>query len=246
MSGGRWGWNIVNGYRDYEASLFGLDALPLSAALYDAAEEAIAIIDSLWDPSKRTEFDGTHYKAHGKLKGPYPPERPVYVCAAASERGRQFTAKNCDYLFASPTDLAALRAIKDDLSRHAADVDRPQPPEILVVIDLFIRDQPGEARALFDELMSSIETNDAGKKWASQIGKLRNENKTPFKFPHFVGTVEEVAAQMIAAHRTHGLNGVLFRPLICSAEEILRLGPVLEILEREGVWSHPQTRRHSW
>ena len=246
MSGGRWGWNIVNGYRDYEASLFGFETLPASASLYDACDEAIQIIESLWDGSRRTEFDGTHYKCHGKLKGPYPPEKPLYVCAAASERGRKFTTKHCEYLFASPTDLSELPAIKTELVRHATEAGKASPPEVLVVIDLLIRDEPGEAKAMFDDLMGSIETNEAGKKWASQIGRLRNEQKTPFKFPYFVGTVAEVADQMIEAHRTHGLNGVLFRPLICSAPEIRRLGPVFEILESAGIWIRPEARHHSW
>jgi dimethylsulfone monooxygenase len=246
LSGGRFGWNIVNGYRDYEASLFGFDELPDSATLYEAADEAVAIIDALWDPSRRTEFTGAHYKSHGKLKGPYPPERPVYVCAAASERGRRFTAAHCEYLFASPTDMSAVPAIKQDLARHAAELGKPQPPEVLVVADLLIRDAPGEARAMFDELMGSMETNEAGRKWSSQIGRLRAEKATPFKFPSFVGTAPEVAGQLIDAHRKHELNGVLFRFPVWSANEMLRLSPVFGILEAEGVRIHPGKRGHSW
>ncbi|WP_027531739.1 LLM class flavin-dependent oxidoreductase [Bradyrhizobium sp. WSM3983] len=245
LSNGRWGWNIVNGYRDYEASLFGFETLPHSAALYDAAAEAIAVIESLWDGSRRTEYDGRHYKSHGKMKGPYPSERPVFVCAAASDRGRRFTATHCDYLFASPTELSDLPAIKQDVSRYAHEASRPAP-EILVVIDLHIREQQGEARRVFDDLMGSMETNEAGRKWSGQIGRLRNEQKSPFKFPAFVGTSREVADQIIAAREQWGLNGVLFRPLICSAEEVLRLAPVMEILERAGVRKNPKARNYSW
>ncbi len=106
LSGGRWGWNIVNGYRDYEASLFGFEQLPDSGAMYDAAEEAIAVIESLWDPTRRTEHSGANHRSRGKMKGPYPTERPVFVCAAASDRGRLFTATHCDFLFASPPLLS--------------------------------------------------------------------------------------------------------------------------------------------
>lgn len=246
LSGGRWGWNIVNGYRDYEASLFGFDTLPDSATLYDASDEAVQIIQSLWDRSRRTEFSGAHYKCHGKMKGPYPAERPVFVCAAASERGRQFTAKHCDYMFASPTRLADLPPIKADLARFAAEANQPAPPEVLVVADLLIRNEPGEAIGLYEELMAGIETNEAGKKWSGQIGRLRNEKKTPFKFPHFVGTATEVAEQLIEARSYWGVNGVLFRLPIWSPQEVLRLAPVFEVLEAEGVRRHPKTRDYSW
>jgi dimethylsulfone monooxygenase len=246
LSGGRWGWNIVNGYRDYEASLFGYKELPDSASMYDAADEAIAIIESLWDGTRRTEFSGAHYNCHGKMKGPYPSERPLFVCAAASDRGRKFTARHCEYLFASPTYLADLPVIKQDLAAHAATAGLPRAPEALVVADLMIRDNPGEAKHLFEDLMASMETNDAGKKWTSQIGRLRNEKKNPLTFPSFVGTPAEVADQLIEANARWGLVGVLFRLPVWSAEEVLRLGEVFQILERAGVRRHPASRGHSW
>jgi alkanesulfonate monooxygenase SsuD/methylene tetrahydromethanopterin reductase-like flavin-dependent oxidoreductase (luciferase family) len=246
LSGGRWGWNIVNGYRDYEASLFGFEQLPDSASMYDAADEAIAVIDSLWDGTRRTEHSGTHYRVQGKMKGPYPSERPVFVCAAASERGRRFTAKHCEYLFASPAYLSDLPAIKGELARHAAEANRARAPEVLVVVDLMIRNEPGKAKALLEDLMASIENNEAGKKWSGQIARLRNEQKAPFKFPCFVGTAAEVADQIIEANARWGLNGVLFRLPVWSAEEVLRLGEVFDILERAGIRRHPKTRAYSW
>lgn len=245
LGGGRWGWNIVNGYRDYEASLFGFDDLPDSTAMYGAAEEAIAIMDSLWDGSRRTEHAGPHYRAHGRMKGPYPPERPVYVCAAASERGRRFTAAHCDYMFASPRSLADVPAIKADLARYATEAGRDHAPEALVVADLLIRDEPGEAKALYGELMASLD-NEAGRKWTGQIGKLRHEKTAPLEFPFFAGTAAEVAEEIIDANARFGLNGLLFRLPVWSATELLRAAPVFDSLERAGIWRRPATRRHSW
>jgi hypothetical protein len=149
-------------------------------------------------------------------------------------------------MFASPTRLADLPPIKADLARFAAEANQPGPPEVLVVADLLIRNEPGEAIGLYEELMAGIETNEAGKKWSGQIGRLRNEKKTPFKFPHFVGTVTEVAEQLIEARSYWGVNGVLFRLPIWSPQEVLRLAPVFEALEAEGVRRHPKTRDYSW
>lgn len=246
MSGGRWGWNIVNGYRDYEASLFGFDNLPERSRLYDAASEAINIIESLWDASRRTEFDGAHYHAHGLLKGPYPNERPVYVCAAASAAGRLFTTRHCDFLFASPSDFSEIKSVRAELKQHALDVGKAATPRVLVVADLLIRDRPGEANELFDHLMGTIPVSDAGQKWSGQIGRLRGQPVNPFEFPALVGTPEEVAAQLIAAYREHDVNGIMFRPLIASAGEMLRLGPVFARLEAEGVRIDPAARNFSW
>jgi dimethylsulfone monooxygenase len=246
MSGGRWGWNIVNGYRDYEASLFGFEHLPDRASLYDAASEAIEVIHSLWDASRRTEFDGAHYKSHGLLKGPYPTERPVYVCAAASPAGRKFTTRHCDFLFASPSDFSEIKPVREELGQHAADLGKATPPRILVVADLLIRDRPGEASDLFNEMMATIPANEAGKKWSGQIGRLRGQPANPFEFPALVGTPAEVAEQLINAYRDDNVNGVMFRPLIASAEEMLRLAPVFEKLEAEGVRIAPAARNFCW
>ncbi|MBN9887212.1 LLM class flavin-dependent oxidoreductase [Salipiger abyssi] len=246
LGGGRWGWNIVNGYRDYEASLFGYADLPNSADMYDATDEMIEIVMSLWDPSKRTEFEGKYHRAHGKLKGPYPSERPVFVCAGASDRGKRFAVQHCDYLFASPTEISAIPSVAADLAEKAADAGRDSAPEILMVADVFVRDAPGEARALFDDLMNSFAETGAGKTWSTQIGKLRAEKKNPVKFPNFVGTPQEVADQLIAAYRDHGLKGVIFRMPVWSEAEIARLGPVFDLLEAADVRVHPRDRAHSW
>ncbi len=245
LSGGRWGWNIVNGYRDYEASLFGFDKLPDSSTQYDAAEDAVQIIESVWSNGGRVDYDGQHYRSHGQMRGPFPSDRPVFVCAAASDRGRAFTAKHCEYLFASPPSLSDLPAVYASLGQHAAAAGRSKPPEVLVVADLLVRNTPGEAVSLMKDLMGSIQ-GEAGKLWAAQMALLRKEPNTPGKFPAFAGTPAEVAEQIIAARAQWGLNGILFRQPLWEAQEMLNVKPVFELLAKAGVWSHPRTRSYSW
>lgn len=245
LSGGRWGWNIVNGYRDYEASLFGIDKLPDSASQYDAAEDAVRIIEGVWNGKGRVDYDGPFYRAHGKMRGPFPPERPVFVCAAASDRGRRFTAKHCDFLFASPSSMAEMPAVNASLAEHAAAVGRDTPPRVLALADILVRDEPGEAVQLMEDLLGSME-GEAGRKWAAQMALLRKNPDTPSKFPYFAGTAAEVAEQIIAAHRDHGVNGLLFRMPLWAAEEMLRLKPVFDLLAKAGVWVPPAARGHCW
>ncbi len=244
LSGGRWGWNIVNGYRDYESSLFGIDQLPDSAAQYEACADAIRIIEAIWRESK-VDFTGKYYKARGKMRGPFPPERPVFVCAAASERGRAFTARHCEFLFASPPSLADLPEVKASLEKHAKEAGREYAPEVLVVADVLIRDKPGEGKKLMDELMGSM-TGPAGERWRAQMARLRRNEATPEVFPSFAGTAEEVADEILEARERWGLNGVLFRFPLWSAEEMLRLNPVFDRLAKAGVWVPPEQRNFSW
>lgn len=245
LSGGRWGWNIVNGYRDYEASLFGFDKLPDSATQYDAAEDAVQIIESVWKNAGRVDFSGKYYSSRGKMRGPFPPERPIFVCAAASERGRRFTASHCDYLFASPPSLSDLPTVHRSLAASTKEVGRSSPPEVLVVADLLIRDEPGEGISLMEDLMGSIQ-GEAGRLWAAQMALLRKEPNTPGKFPAFAGTPIEVAEQIISAREQYGLNGILFRLPLWDAKEMLAVKPVFEILAKAGVWIPPASRGHSW
>jgi dimethylsulfone monooxygenase len=244
LSGGRWGWNIVNGYRDYESSLFGIDALPDGTTQYDACEEALTIIDAIWREG-RVDFSGKHYRARGKMRGPFPPERPALVCAAASERGRRFTAQHCDFLFASPPSLADLPSVQAELDRYAAEAGRPHAPRILVVADLLIRDEPGEGSALMEELMGSM-VGEAGRRWMGQMARLRRTEGSPGVFPAFAGTPSEVADQIVSAHERWGLRGVLFRLPLWSAEEMRRVGPVFDLLAKAGIWTPPATRGHAW
>jgi FMNH2-dependent dimethyl sulfone monooxygenase len=245
LSGGRWGWNIVNGYRDYEASLFGLDKLPDSASQYDAAEDAVQIAEGVWSGKGRVDYDGPHFHAHGKMRGPFPAERPVLVCAAASDRGRRFTARHCDFLFASPSSMADMPAVNASLAEHAKAVGRETPPRVLALADVLVRDEPGEAIRLMEDLLGSME-GEAGRKWAAQMALLRKNPDTPSKFPYFAGTAAEVAEQIIAANRDHGVDGLLFRMPLWSAEEMLRLKPVFDLLAKAGVWTPPATRGHCW
>lgn len=244
LSGGRWGWNVVNGYRDYEARLFGIEQMLDGPTQYEAADEALHIITSVWRDKGIVDFSGKHLRASGKMRGPFPLEKPALVCAAASERGRRFTAEHCDYLFASPPTLAALPEVRASLARHAGAAER-DTPEILVVADVLVRDRPDEAADLMQELMSDI-GGDAGDRWAAQMALLRKDSTSPGRFPTFAGTPNEVAQQILSAREQWGLNGILFRLPLWAPEEMARVGPVLALLEDAGVWVAPERRSYCW
>lgn len=245
LSGGRWGWNIVNGFRPHEAKLFGFEGLDHDGG-YELSDEALGIIKTLWtDPKDGFQHQGKHFKIEGKLRRPLPPTQPLLVSAASSGRGRAFAAKHCQYLFASPVTAADVLDMASDLNRTAAEAGRETPPQILMLADVFIRDEPGRSADEYSMLMESRD-GDALKAWSSHLANTQFRGKRPEDVPAFLGTAAEVAEQIIALHRESGLTGILCRLPLWHAEEALRLGGVFAILAKAGIWVPPQGRGFGW
>jgi len=245
LSGGRWGWNIVNGYRDNEASLFGFDEVDRDAG-YDLAEEAVEIVKGLWsNPPGGIDHVGPAYKVRGRIRRPVPETLPLLVNAASSQRGRRFAATYCDYLFASPGSAEQIGDIARDLQRNAADAGRGEPPQILVLADIFVRDEPGRAVAKYDELWATTD-REAQALWNLQLVRTVHPGRDPERTMRIAGTVPEVVEQIVEFSRVPSMGGFMFRLPLWSAEEALRLQPVFAELQRAGVWQPPQMREYSW
>ena len=87
---------------------------------------------------------------------------------------------------------------------------------------------------------------EAGTRWMGQMARLRRTEGSPGVFPVFAGAPTEVAEEIIAAHEQWGLNGILFRMPLWSAEEMLRAKPVFDLLAKASIWVAPESRNHSW
>jgi len=242
LSGGRWGWNIVAGNRPNEAKLFGFEELPDHDLRYAMAEECVSAVKALWQEAKGVSHKGRHYRIEGRMRGPRPAERPLLVSAASSARGRRFAVEHCDYLFASITAPSDVAEIRQDLADNA-----PGGPElpILLFCTVLIREQPGEARRLWDRIQDSLHP-EAQKVWSSQLAKATHGGKLTRDYPVLLGTPEEVAAQMIELQSETGLAGFVVRMPFWGEEEAGRVGAVLARLEEQGVWCRPQDRHHCW
>jgi alkanesulfonate monooxygenase SsuD/methylene tetrahydromethanopterin reductase-like flavin-dependent oxidoreductase (luciferase family) len=243
ISGGRWGWNIVNGYREHEARLFGFDGLDHDGG-YDLSDEALQIVKELWknEPSG-VDHVGTHFKVQGRIRRPVPETTPLLVSAASSPRGRRFAATHCDYLFANVYTPEEGRALADELDGYAAAGGR-EAPQILVLADVFIRDEPGAASTEYAELQGTRD-RDAQKAWSAQLANV-TRGRSAEDIMRFIGTTDEVADQLIALRRASPVAGVVIRPILWAPEELLRLEPVFAKLRAAGVWTPPAEREHSW
>ncbi len=243
VSGGRWGWNIVNGFRDHEARLFGFEGVDHDGG-YDLADEAVGIIKALWsNPPGGIDHTGPQFTVRGRIRRPLPETLPLLVSAASSERGRIFAARHCDYLFSSAVTAARVADISRDLERESAAAGRSDVPQILILADVFVRDEPGRARAEFDALFASRDAEAQGA-WAAQVSHQHGGRQE--EIMQMVGTPAEVAEQIVALVRACPAAGLVFRFPLWAAEEALRLQAVFAELEKAGVWRPPATRQYAW
>ena len=243
VSGGRWGWNIVNGFRDHEAQLFGFDGLDHDGG-YDLADEALEVVKQIWaDPNEGVHHHGNHFKVDGRIRKPVPPTVPLLVSAASSARGRRFASKHCDYLFASPGNAQECAALAADLEKQSGDCGRADRPRILILCSGFIRDEPGRAREEYAQMMES-QDKEAAAVWAAQITKL--DKKPSQQMLELHGTTDEVAEEIVELCRNGAAGGLIIRPPIWKPEEVRRFGPVMERLGKAGLWQPPRARGFAW
>jgi alkanesulfonate monooxygenase SsuD/methylene tetrahydromethanopterin reductase-like flavin-dependent oxidoreductase (luciferase family) len=243
LSGGRWGWNIVAGHRIGEARLFGHDQLLDHDVRYRQAEETLQVALKIWENPSGIDHDGEMFKVHGRMRGPFPPERPVLVNAASSATGRAFATRHCDFLFATVSDEAGIVTIADDLRARAAEAGRAPLP-ILITALVMVRPGAGAARREYDEIIASLDPVVQGA-LSEARGRITQGGKMT-DFPVILGTEAEVAEQIIALYRNTGVGGLMLRLIYWTPQEIATLLPVLERLERAGVWVPPERRGHSW
>jgi FMNH2-dependent dimethyl sulfone monooxygenase len=99
ISGGRWGINVVTGYKPAEYRMFGLE--PIEHDLrYVMADEFTTSMERLWTEDEELSFDGQFWKTERAFLAPRPGQRrPVLVNAASSGAGLDYAAKHSDLIF---------------------------------------------------------------------------------------------------------------------------------------------------
>jgi len=154
LTGGRAGWNMVTSSEKNAALNFGMDKLLPPNVRYDIADEYVELTRQLWDSWEEgalvanTEtgvyvdhtkvhtinFEGEHFRSRGPLNTVRSPQgRPVLCQAGASERGRDFSAKNAEVILGLMTGgVAGMKAYREDIRRRAEKQGR-NPDDIKVV-----------------------------------------------------------------------------------------------------------------
>jgi FMNH2-dependent dimethyl sulfone monooxygenase len=251
ISQGRWGWNVVTGYRQQEAALFGLDGLLDHDTRYDQADEAIDIAEGLWRTrSGEFTYNGSAFRTSGRLAGPHPlQDPPMKVSAGVSPRGKRLAARRCDYIFAPIQDDAQYAPLAVEMAELGEQHGRRDGTACVPLVSrlMHVHDDPGRAAEEFDELAATIHVPAmAADRENWKKGSQSHAQAEERRPAGIVGTVDEVAEQLIDAHRRHGVRGMLLPMLHWTPEAAAAVGRVFDRLERAAVWVRPERRGHSW
>lgn len=109
---GRAGLNIVAGWNKPEYEAFGLELPAEHEQRYALSQEWIDIIRKLWATEGRWDHSGQSYHLKQVTSDPKPVslDLPI-ISAGASPQGKQFAARNADFLFTPVQSITELETI---------------------------------------------------------------------------------------------------------------------------------------
>lgn len=242
VSGGRAGLNIVCGWNPKEFAMFGT---PLAEKGYDQAAEWLAVIERAYASDAPFDFDGTYYKLKQVVSRPASLQspRPVVMNAAFGDPGRNFAARNCDFLFTTFTDV-------DTAGSHVADIrGRAEACGRAVgaytVCHVVCRETGAEAEAYYERYAvteadhAAVDAHMAGKKEFSQSHDRAAYDLYRQRFAGgagsypLVGTPEKIAADLIAI-AGQGYEGVALSFVNYTLELPFFCDRVLPLLRQAG------------
>jgi len=158
ISGGRWGINVVTGYKPSEYRMFGLDPIEHDHR-YVMADEFTTLMERLWAEDEELTYNGRFWSVEKAYLAPKPGrERPFLVNAASSGAGLEYAAKHSDLIFitspagADPTKACeALPAVNAKIKALARQYGR----EVRTVINphVICRETEAEAKAAYQTIL---------------------------------------------------------------------------------------------
>ena len=99
MSGGRWGLNVVTGYKKSEFEMFGLEPMEHDFR-YEMADEFTTALERLWLEDDELSLNGRFWKTKNAYVSPKPVNgRCILVNAASSGAGLAYAVRHSDLIF---------------------------------------------------------------------------------------------------------------------------------------------------
>lgn len=157
ISRGRWGLNIVTGFKQSETRMFGFEQFEHDQR-YAMADEFTTIMKRLWTEDEDLDFHGTWFHTEGAFVSPKPVNGlPVLVSAGSSQADTAFAARHAQMIFATaPTGADPAKAceslpdrvasIKTQAQAHRRDV------KVIVNPHVICRPTEHEARVWYDRI----------------------------------------------------------------------------------------------
>jgi FMNH2-dependent dimethyl sulfone monooxygenase len=209
MTRGRWGLNLVTGYRPNEIDMFGLKPIPHDRR-YVMAAEFTEILERLWREDVNVTFKGDYWSLTDAYVSPKPVNgRPIMVNAGSSDAGLAYAAQYSDLIFITSPGGADIAAALDSLPAHTKRIKEmaaAQGREVRTIINphVICRDSEREVQAAcqaiidaedapaVDSLVGTMQRGDQ----ASWRGHQRNQRIIGGNV-HVFGTPEQVVDQFL-------------------------------------------------
>jgi alkanesulfonate monooxygenase SsuD/methylene tetrahydromethanopterin reductase-like flavin-dependent oxidoreductase (luciferase family) len=150
ISGGRWGLNMVTGYKPSEFEMFGLEPIE-HGARYQMADEFATCMERLWLDDEELTYDGEHWQMKAAFVSPKPVNgRCILVNATSSGAGLDYAIKHSDLIFITSPAGANLDDACEALPAHNAkikDLGRAAGREVRTIINPHVICRETEAEA---------------------------------------------------------------------------------------------------
>jgi FMNH2-dependent dimethyl sulfone monooxygenase len=159
MSGGRWGLNVVTGYKPSEYEMFGIEPIPHDER-YEMADEFSVLMRRLWTEDANLTVDGRWWKMRNAFVAPKPAHGAVImVNAASSGAGLAYAAKHSDLIFVTSPAGATLDRACEALPAHNARIKalaRAHGRDVRTIINphVICRETEAEAWAQYHAIRS--------------------------------------------------------------------------------------------
>lgn len=122
---GRLGLNVVAGWNKPEYDAFGIDLPEKHTDRYELAQEWFDLVRRIWNHEGPFEWKGKYFKGKGIYGFPRPYDgNPPVMNAAGSGEGRDFAARNADFLFAISVDLEQSKSEVMQIKERATKLGR--------------------------------------------------------------------------------------------------------------------------
>jgi FMNH2-dependent dimethyl sulfone monooxygenase len=219
ISGGRWGINVVTGYKPSEYRMFGL--APIEHDLrYEMADEFTTIMRRLWAEDDDLTFDGRYWKTERAFLAPKPgARRPFLVNAASSGAGLDYAAKHSDIIFiTSPAGADPVKAC-EALPTHNAKIKslagaHGRKVKTIINPHVICRPTEKEAKSAYQDILENEDTvaadNFAKTFVSGDTASWRGHSRAQWVIGgnvHLVGTPEQIVEWFIKLQAA-GCDGV--------------------------------------
>jgi len=122
---GRLGLNVVAGWNKPEYDAFGINLPEKHTDRYALAQEWFDVVTRIWNHQGPFDWDGQFFHLKNVYGFPRPFDgRPPVMNAAGSGEGRNFAARNADFLFAISIDLDKSKTEVYEIKQSARAMDR--------------------------------------------------------------------------------------------------------------------------